>query len=35
MISEVIILRESWTVWITLAVLIALLIRIVINLKDK
>jgi hypothetical protein len=35
MIGEVIILRESWTVWITLAVLIALLIRIVINLKDK
>jgi hypothetical protein len=35
MISEVIILRESWTVWIILAVLIALLIRIVINLKDK
>ena len=35
MTGEVIILRESWTVWITLAVLIALLIRIVINLKNK
>lgn len=33
--GEVIILRESWTMWITLAVLIALLIRIVINLKNK
>jgi hypothetical protein len=35
MTDEVIILRESWTVWITLAVLIALLIRIVMNLKNK
>lgn len=35
MTGEVIILRESWTMWIILAVLIALLIRIVINLKDK
>jgi hypothetical protein len=35
MTDEVIILRESWIVWIILAVLIALLIRIVINLKNK
>jgi len=39
MTDEVVILRESWIAWIILAILIALLIRMIIqdfkNLKNK